>query len=127
MTIIKGDAFRIASASALAVGLMLSMSVGVAQAACKKGPDLPDCAKYKIVPNGSYVEIENNCNYSIKVHINKKGTFCPDKDAVVPADHLVRRIDGVLDLRSRPSLLLAARLLRIRETVFERLDLTNTT
>ena len=58
-----------------------------ALAVCKKGPDLPKCARYKIVPNGSYVEIENNCPNELKVHINKKKkgmtSFCPDKDAKI--------------------------------------------
>lgn len=49
-------------------------------AACKKGADAPRCIDWKIAPNGKYVEVENNCSQGYRVHIDKRGRFCPDKD-----------------------------------------------
>jgi hypothetical protein len=68
------------SASILLAAALLFFTLGPAHAVCKKGPDLPDCANFKITPSGKSVTIENNCSYDLRIHVDKRGRFCPDFD-----------------------------------------------
>jgi hypothetical protein len=63
-------------------------------AACKKGAELPDCANYKIAVGGKSLTVENNCEQGLRVHVDKRGRFCPDKDAFVGAGDTIAMDTG---------------------------------